>query len=361
MAQSDTVVVVVPLIVDDKSVPEFGARMPPRMRSAGASALARSCATRQRCRSAPPATGPPSRRSPSDPVLIVGTDLFVCFSPERVYSGRIFADLRKYPKLVGGLDAPLTERAIEFYESALEFDVRDDLPRRQRRLGSGLYRGGRARQLAETTYRNINIGFANELARYADRLDIDVIKVIDGSNSQPFSHVHRPGVAVGGHCIPVYPRSPPRGRSRCDHPRCGLRGERSDARVHRRTSGRSAHLTRRHPGRRTRSRLPRRREGDCVLGSLRPRGRLRDRGAIPLVHDPLYSDTELDELGLTPYHLGEPTDAAIVQADHAQYRDLSPEQLPGITAIVDGRDVLDRRPFDDASVMVKFLGRPSPR
>ena len=61
-------------------------------------------------------------------------------------------------------------------------------------------------KLAETTYRDLNIAFANELARHADALGLDVERVIDAANSQPFSHIHRPGVAVGGHCIPVYPR-----------------------------------------------------------------------------------------------------------------------------------------------------------
>ncbi len=61
-------------------------------------------------------------------------------------------------------------------------------------------------KLAETTYRDVNIAFANELATYADRIGVDVDRVIDAANSQPFSHIHRPGIAVGGHCIPVYPR-----------------------------------------------------------------------------------------------------------------------------------------------------------
>ena len=61
-------------------------------------------------------------------------------------------------------------------------------------------------KLAETTYRDVNIAFANELARFADARGLDVQRVIDAANSQPFSHIHRPGIAVGGHCIPVYPR-----------------------------------------------------------------------------------------------------------------------------------------------------------
>ncbi len=61
-------------------------------------------------------------------------------------------------------------------------------------------------KLAETTYRDVNIGLANQFARYADSMGIDVHDVIEACNSQPYSHIHPPGIAVGGHCIPVYPR-----------------------------------------------------------------------------------------------------------------------------------------------------------
>ena len=61
------------------------------------------------------------------------------------------------------------------------------------------------RKLADTTYRDVNIAFANELAAYAGRVGVDVLEVIPAANSQPYSHVHQPGIGVGGHCIPVYP------------------------------------------------------------------------------------------------------------------------------------------------------------
>ncbi len=61
-------------------------------------------------------------------------------------------------------------------------------------------------KLAETTYRDVNIGLANQFARFADTVGIDVQRVIEACNSQPYSHIHQPGIAVGGHCIPVYPR-----------------------------------------------------------------------------------------------------------------------------------------------------------
>ena len=124
-------------------------------------------------------------------------DFHVVFSPERVYSGRVLADLDTYPKLVGGCSEAGEARAVELYSAFL--DQVDVWP-----MGSA--EAAELSKLAETTYRDINIAFANELARHADAIGVDVQRVIDAANSQPFSHIHRPGVAVGGHCIPVYPR-----------------------------------------------------------------------------------------------------------------------------------------------------------
>jgi len=120
-------------------------------------------------------------------------DFFCVFSPERVFSGRVFADLETYPKLVGGLSAAGEERGARLYEAFLQADVW--------RLGSA--EAAELTKLAETTYRDVNIAYANELARFADRTGVDVQRVIDAANSQPFSHIHRPGVADDGHCIPV--------------------------------------------------------------------------------------------------------------------------------------------------------------
>jgi UDP-N-acetyl-D-mannosaminuronate dehydrogenase len=68
---------------------------------------------------------------------------------------------------------------------------------------------------------------------------------------------------------------------------------------------------------------------------------LRAKGAEVLVHDPMYTDQELDKLGFAPYHLGEPVDAVIVQTDHPEYAELGREDLPGATVLIDGRDVTD--------------------
>ena len=121
---------------------------------------------------------------------------FTVFSPERVFSGRIFRDLETYPKLVGGLSEAGERRGCELYGAFLTAPV----------WAMGSAEAAELTKLAETTYRDLNIAFANELARAADARGLDAQRVIDAANSQPFSHIHRPGIAVGGHCIPVYPR-----------------------------------------------------------------------------------------------------------------------------------------------------------
>ncbi|MGA0277620.1 MAG: UDP binding domain-containing protein, partial [Candidatus Kariarchaeum pelagius] len=55
-------------------------------------------------------------------------------------------------------------------------------------------------------YRDINIAIANQMAEMADNYDVDILEVIEVANTEPFSNIHTPGMGVGGHCIPVYPK-----------------------------------------------------------------------------------------------------------------------------------------------------------
>jgi nucleotide sugar dehydrogenase len=122
-------------------------------------------------------------------------NLFVAFSPERLYSGAVFANLATYPKLVGGVGPESTRRATEFYDSVLDAEI----------VAMSCAEAAEFSKLADTTYRDVNIALANEFARVADRVGVDVQEVIAAANSQPYSHIHQPGIGVGGHCIPVYP------------------------------------------------------------------------------------------------------------------------------------------------------------
>lgn len=287
--------------------------------------------------------------------LVAGKDFHVVFSPERVLTGRVFADLRRYPKLVGGLSEDGTRRAVEFYSAVLRFDPRPDLLHDNGVWDMGSAEAAELAKLAETTYRDVNIGLANQFATFAAAHGIDVYRVIEACNSQPYSHIHTPGIAVGGHCIPVYPRlylwNDPSAtvvraarQANAAMPAyavglaTGAYGDLDDARV-------------------------------AVLGAAYRGGvketafsgvfptvtALVSAGARVTVHDPMFADDELTELGLTPYHLGDPVDVAIVQADHAEYRVLTARDLPGVTVIVDGRAILDAAAFP--GVTIRTIGR----
>jgi UDP-N-acetyl-D-mannosaminuronate dehydrogenase len=81
---------------------------------------------------------------------------------------------------------------------------------------------------------------------------------------------------------------------------------------------------------------------------------LKSRGARVWVHDPLYSDAELTELKLDSYQRGEAVDAAIVQTDHTDYRQLRAADLPGVRVLVDGRRVTS--PADWPGVTHRTVG-----
>ncbi|HHU09122.1 MAG TPA: nucleotide sugar dehydrogenase, partial [Intrasporangiaceae bacterium] len=203
---ADAVVVVVPLFVNDETwQPDFG-WMDSATRSIGEHLTPGTLVSYETTLPVGTTRGRWKPMLGESSGLTEGEDFHVVFSPERVLTGRVFADLRKYPKLIGGLSQTGADRAREFYEAVLDFDDRPDLER-----GNGVWDLGSAEasemaKLAETTYRDVNIGLANQFARFAEQHGIDIYQVIDASNSQPYSHIHRPGVAVGGHCIPVYPR-----------------------------------------------------------------------------------------------------------------------------------------------------------
>lgn len=61
-------------------------------------------------------------------------------------------------------------------------------------------------KLFEGVYRDVNIALSNELAIFSERLGINFWEVREAANSQPFCNIHRPGIGVGGACIPVYPQ-----------------------------------------------------------------------------------------------------------------------------------------------------------
>ena len=340
--QSDAVVVAVPLLIDEKGCPDFQIV---------------DDATRDIARGLKPGvlvsyetTLPVGttrhRLSPlleAGSGLLAGRDFFVAFSPERVLTGRVFADLRRYPKLVGGINEVSEMRSVEFYRDVLDFDVRSDLARPNGVWSMGSSEAAEMAKLAETTYRDVNIGLANQFASFADNNGINIFSVIEACNSQPYSHIHMPGIAVGGHCIPVYPRL-----YLSNDPQATIV---SAARLA--NSGMPERVVERivsHLGSLDGLNV-------AILGAAYRGGvketafsgvfplltALRQHGARPYVHDPLYTSEELRGYGFEVYRKGQRVDVAILQADHLEYGEWTHEDCPGISLIFDGRGHLDPR------------------
>lgn len=270
-----------------------------------------------------------------------GADFSLVFSPERVLTGRVYADLKRYPKLVGGLNEAGAKRAIEFYESVLTFDERPDLPRPNGVWDMGTAEAAEMAKLAETTYRDVNIGLANQFARYADTAGIDVYKVIEACNSQPFSHIHRPGIAVGGHCIPVYPRLYLSTDNNADIVRTARN---YNATMPTYVVDRVEQTIGDLAGQRVVVLGAAYRGGvkeTAVSGVFPTVDELTARGATVTVHDPLFSDAELVGFGFEAHTIGDPVDVAILQADHPEYRAVGPADFPGIKLFADGRNYTD--------------------
>lgn len=279
--------------------------------------------------------------------LELGSDLFVAFSPERVYSGRILRDLQTYPKVVGGVEPASGARAREFYERVLP--------------GVGVVEVASAEtaelvKLAETTYRDVNIAFANELARYAAERGIDVDEVIRLANTQPFSHIHAPGAGVGGHCIPHYPHFLL--ADGADAPLVRLAREINDAQpawVVQQLSDALGGLEGRSVlvlgiSYRENIKEP---TSSPALDLIRL---LAGRGARAAAHDPSFSADEVRAFGAEPASLERLAefDAVILQAAHEEYARIPWERLRAGQVVFDGRNALD--PDRIAGTGAAYLG-----
>lgn len=125
-----------------------------------------------------------------------GRDYFLAHCPERINPGDVRWTVANIPRVVGALHARGLSRALHFYQSIVDGEIR---PMRS-------IREAEAVKIVENSFRDINIAFVNELARSFDLLGIDTKDVIDGATTKPFGFMpHYPSCGVGGHCIPVDP------------------------------------------------------------------------------------------------------------------------------------------------------------
>jgi len=127
--------------------------------------------------------------------LVVGEDVFIAFSPERIDPGNKHYSVHNTPKVVGGITPDCSEVAKALYGTAIKEIVAVSSPTAAEMV-----------KLLENTFRAVNIGLVNEMALMCDKLDVDVWEVIRAAATKPFGFMpFYPGPGLGGHCIPVDP------------------------------------------------------------------------------------------------------------------------------------------------------------
>lgn len=128
--------------------------------------------------------------------LKCGEDFFLAFSPERVDPGNLIYKTKNTPKVVGGVGKDATEIAAAMYRNVLNSEIFEVSSPKVAEM----------EKILENTYRNINIGLANEMAIICHKMGIDIWEVIEAAKTKPYGfQAFYPGPGLGGHCIPLDP------------------------------------------------------------------------------------------------------------------------------------------------------------
>lgn len=129
-----------------------------------------------------------------DSGLVIGKDIHLAHAPERIIPGNMVYELKYNSRTIGTDEAEIGEKIKELYASFCEGEiVVTDI------------RTAEMTKVVENTFRDINIAFANELAKICRSDDMDVYEIIRIANKHPRVNILSPGPGVGGHCISVDP------------------------------------------------------------------------------------------------------------------------------------------------------------
>jgi nucleotide sugar dehydrogenase len=295
--------------------------------------------------------------------LIAGQGFGLAYSPIRAMGGQALQDMQSYPKIVGAVD----KKSLEAACAALSVIVKGELIRVRDIKTAELTK------LFETIYRDVNIALANEFALLCEEVGVDYPETMRAANSQPYSHLHKTGVGVGGHCLPVYPYL------------LATEAYTLDAKLKIVMDARKLNdYMPRHVAKLASDGLrvcgkSLKRAKAVVLGiSYRPNvkeirysasldliGILRKRGAKVTAFDPLYNTSEMESMGVT----SEPTlrkaiekaDCIILTVAHDEFKSLDTIELAAHMSkqglIVDCANVLDPTSVEKTGLVYRGTGR----
>ena len=128
--------------------------------------------------------------------FILGKDLFVGFSSERINPGVNDSKIEKIPKVVSGYSSKCLNLSEKFYSALF-----------QRIIKAKSLEQAEFSKLLENIYRSVNIGFINEMKFIADKFNLDIYEILSLASTKPYGFTRfDPGPGVGGHCIPIDPQ-----------------------------------------------------------------------------------------------------------------------------------------------------------
>lgn len=126
--------------------------------------------------------------------FILGEDIHLAHAPERITPGSMIYELENNSRTIGADEEGVGERIKEIYASFCKSEiVTTDI------------RSAEMSKVVENTFRDVNIAFANELAKICREGNMDVYEIIRIANKHPRVNILQPGPGVGGHCIPIDP------------------------------------------------------------------------------------------------------------------------------------------------------------
>ena len=126
--------------------------------------------------------------------LVIGEDVHLAHAPERIIPGKMIYELENNSRTIGADNKEIGNKIKELYSSFCKSEI----------IVTDI-KIAELSKVVENTFRDINIAFANELAKICRKEDIDVYKLIEIANKHPRVNILQPGPGVGGHCISVDP------------------------------------------------------------------------------------------------------------------------------------------------------------
>jgi len=287
--------------------------------------------------------------------LSANKDFYIAHCPERINPGSKIWDVENIPRVIGSLNSVGLEKALRFYSSILKGEVK----------AMNSIEEAEAVKILENCFRDVNLALVNEFAMSFEKLGIDILHVIDGASTKPFSFLaHYPGCGVGGHCVPVdpyymidYARS-----KGFDHKLLSLAREINNnmpeytvdlaVKALENNGINIAEANVALLGIAYKKNI----SDDRESPSLEVLKILKEKGINVRTYDPYVlqksSSTSLDEVL-------QGADAVILATDHDEFMSLSPQKLLeyGVSILIDGRNSLNKDVFTKSGIYYQGIGR----